>query len=49
MSMQNAVVEIAIQEGTLPVTKYSDNHILGRVVIRRDGTTIGAGQVVELE
>lgn len=49
VSMQNAVVEIAIQEGTLPVTKYSDNHILGRVVIRRDGTTIGAGQVVELE
>lgn len=48
VSKQTAIVEIEVQEGSsLPLTKYSDNKILGRIVIRREGVTIGAGTVVD--
>lgn len=47
-SLLDAVVEIEILEGKLPCTTYADNKVLGRVVIRREGTTIGAGHIEEL-
>lgn len=46
ISKQSAFVEITIQgDRPLPVTKFSDNKSLGRVVIRREGVTIGAGTI----
>ncbi|KAG7664055.1 uncharacterized protein J8A68_002433 [[Candida] subhashii] len=48
VSKQTAIVEITVDENSsLPLTKYSDNKILGRIVIRREGVTIGAGTVVD--
>ncbi|ODV79482.1 uncharacterized protein CANTADRAFT_90560 [Suhomyces tanzawaensis NRRL Y-17324] len=47
VSKQTAIVEVEVEGNALPVTKYSDNKILGRVVIRREGVTIGAGTVVD--
>ncbi|RCK65446.1 hypothetical protein Cantr_01303 [Candida viswanathii] len=48
VSKQTAVVEIELDgHNTLPLTKYEDNKILGRIVIRREGVTIGAGTVVD--
>ena len=38
--------EIALTNA-LPVTKFDDNKVLGRIVIRREGTTIGAGTVID--
>ncbi|KAL6450476.1 HBS1 Elongation factor 1 alpha-like protein [Candida maltosa Xu316] len=50
VSKQNAIVEIEIDgaHNSLPLTKYEDNKILGRIVIRREGVTVGAGKVVDL-
>ncbi|RLV92886.1 Elongation factor 1 alpha-like protein [Spathaspora sp. JA1] len=48
VSKQTAVVEIQVDDNSsLALTKYSDNKVLGRVVIRREGVTIGAGIVVD--
>lgn len=47
-SLLDALVELEIQEGKLPCTTYANNKVLGRVVIRREGTTIGAGHIEEL-
>lgn len=48
VSRQTAIVEIELDGNkTLPLTKYEDNKILGRIVIRREGVTIGAGTVVD--
>ena len=46
VSRQTAIVEIALTNA-LPVTKFDDNKVLGRIVIRREGTTIGAGTVID--
>ncbi|CAK9442327.1 uncharacterized protein LODBEIA_P60700 [Lodderomyces beijingensis] len=49
-SKQTAIVEIEVDGGeSLPLTTYKDNAKLGRIVIRRQGSTIGAGQVLSLE
>ncbi|SGZ56600.1 CIC11C00000002474 [Sungouiella intermedia] len=46
VSKQSADVEIEILGNRLlPVTKFSDNKALGRIVIRREGSTVGAGVV----
>lgn len=46
ISKQSATVEITVQgDRLLPVTRFSDNKILGRVVIRREGVTVGAGTI----
>lgn len=48
VSRQTAIVEIELDENkTIPLTKYEDNKILGRIVIRREGVTIGAGTVID--
>ncbi|KAI5949399.1 hypothetical protein KGF54_005634 [Candida jiufengensis] len=46
-SKQTAIVEIEI-DGSLPLTTYEDNSKLGRIVIRREGQTIGAGKVTNI-
>ncbi|CAI5760229.1 unnamed protein product [Candida verbasci] len=47
-SKQDAIVEIEIDGNiSLPITKFEDNKVLGRIVIRREGVTIGAGTVLE--
>lgn len=44
ISKQSASVEITVQgDRLLPVTRFSENKILGRVVLRREGVTVGAG------
>ncbi|CUM56284.1 unnamed protein product [Debaryomyces tyrocola] len=49
ISKQSATVEITVQgDRLLPVTRFSDNKILGRVVIRREGVTVGAGTISDL-
>lgn len=46
ISKQSATVEIIVQgDRLLPVTRFGDNKILGRVVIRREGVTVGAGTI----
>lgn len=46
VSKQSAEVIIEVMgERSLPVAKFADNKSLGRVVIRREGTTVGAGVV----
>lgn len=46
VSKQTAEVEIEVLgDKPLPVAKFSDNKSLGRVVIRREGHTIGAGTI----
>lgn len=46
VSKQSAEVIIEVtSERPLPVAKFIDNKSLGRVVIRREGTTVGAGVV----
>lgn len=48
-SKQNAIVEIEVDGGaSLPLTTYEDNAKLGRIVLRREGLTIGAGKVTEI-
>lgn len=47
VSKQVAIVNIEIENTSISLTKYEDNKILGRVVIRREGVTIGAGKVVD--
>ncbi|CAX40943.1 GTP binding protein, putative [Candida dubliniensis CD36] len=47
VSQQTAIVEIELAGANLPVTKFDDNKVLGRIVIRREGTTIGAGTVID--
>ncbi|OWB60875.1 organic cyclic compound binding protein [[Candida] boidinii] len=44
-SKQYAVVEVEILERPLPLVKFSENKKIGRIVIRKDGLTIGAGIV----
>lgn len=48
VSKQAAIVNIEIENTSISVTKYDDNKLLGRVVIRREGNTIGAGKVLEV-
>lgn len=49
VSKQSALVEIEVTgDRLLPVTKYEDNRLLGRIVIRREGTTVGAGVVTNV-
>lgn len=46
VSKQNAEVVIeTLDERALPVSRFEDNKALGRIVIRREGATIGAGLV----
>lgn len=46
ISKQSATVEITVQgDRLLPITRFSANKILGRVVIRREGVTVGAGTI----
>lgn len=46
VSKQSAVVEIEVTgDRPLPLTTFEDNKLLGRIVIRREGTTVGAGSV----
>ncbi|CAH2355650.1 elongation factor 1 alpha-like protein [[Candida] railenensis] len=47
VSRQVAIIEIQC-ERPLPVATYEQNEILGRVVLRREGLTIGAGKIVEV-
>ncbi|CUM62532.1 uncharacterized protein PRCAT00000083001 [Priceomyces carsonii] len=49
-SNQFAVVEIELQgQRPLVLANYLENKILGRIVIRREGVTVGAGKVTELD
>lgn len=48
VSKQKAVVEVAVDSRLLPVSRYEDNEVMGKVVIRREGVTIGAGTVIGL-
>lgn len=48
VSRQTALVEISVMDRKLPLTKFADNKVLGRVVIRREGITIGAGVVEDV-
>jgi elongation factor 1 alpha-like protein len=47
VSKQSAIVDVEVEGTSLPLTKYEDNRILGRIVIRREGITIGAGTVLD--
>lgn len=50
VSDQEAVVQIEITEDRLfPVAEFAKNKALGRVVLRKEGTTIAAGIVQDLE
>ncbi|KAM9923334.1 hypothetical protein OXX59_005250 [Metschnikowia pulcherrima] len=50
MSRQTAEVIIEILEDRkLPVARFEDNKALGRVVLRREGVTIGAGVITQVE
>ncbi|KAK6203557.1 putative elongation factor 1 alpha-like protein [Scheffersomyces amazonensis] len=46
VSKQTAIVEIEIEGNPLPLTIFKDNKTLGRIVIRREGSTVGAGTVI---
>ncbi|EGV60645.1 hypothetical protein CANTEDRAFT_128081 [Yamadazyma tenuis ATCC 10573] len=49
ISKQSALVEVEVEgERLLPLTIFETNPHLGKVVIRREGITIGAGTVVKL-
>lgn len=49
VSKQTADVVIEIlSEKPLPIAKFDDNKSLGRVVVRREGQTIGAGMVTKI-
>ncbi|CAH6719261.1 elongation factor 1 alpha-like protein [[Candida] jaroonii] len=49
ISNQQAVVQITIDSNRLlPLCKFDDDPILGKVVIRKEGTTIGAGKITKL-
>ncbi|KAI3406586.2 hypothetical protein KGF56_000718 [Candida oxycetoniae] len=49
-SKQTARVEIEVDSGeSLPLTTYEENAKLGKIVIRREGKTIGAGTVVSTD
>lgn len=49
ISNQQAVVQITIDSNRLlPLCKFDDDPILGKVVIRKEGTTIGAGKITNL-
>lgn len=49
VSNQIAEVEIeVIGDRSLPLAKFEDNKALGRVVMRREGATVGAGIVTDL-
>lgn len=49
VSKQIADVEIEVlDDRALPVATFSDNKSLGRIVIRREGSTIGAGVITGL-
>ncbi|KAI5970134.1 hypothetical protein CANMA_000745 [Candida margitis] len=48
-SKQDALIEIEVDGGaSLPLTTYEGNSKLGRIVLRREGQTIGAGKVTEI-
>lgn len=47
VSKQSATVEIEVQgDRALPLATFANSRVLGRVVIRREGVTVGAGQVL---
>lgn len=49
VSKQSADVVIEILgDRLMPVTKFTDNKALGRIVIRREGATVGAGMVTTI-
>lgn len=49
VSNKSAEVEIKIKhDRLLPITKFSDNEFLGKIVLRREGVTIGAGTVINI-
>lgn len=49
-SKQTAIVEIEVDEGnSIPITTYEDNAKIGRIVLRREGRTIGAGTVISTD
>ena len=43
-----AVMTIGLLRGVIPLEKYSSNKDLGRVIVRREGSTIAAGIVTDL-
>lgn len=50
VSKQSADVVIEILgDRLMPVTKFADNKALGRIVIRREGSTVGAGVVTAIQ
>jgi len=48
VSSSSGLVNIEVLERNIPMFTFKQDAKLGRVVIRRDGKTIGAGKVVEL-
>lgn len=47
-SNQSALVDIEVLgDRPLPITRYSEDKFLGRVVIRKEGVTIGAGIIID--
>lgn len=49
ISNQDATVEITVDsDRLLPISKFEDSQLLGKVVIRKEGVTIGAGTVLNL-
>lgn len=49
VSKQTAIVEIEVETNLFAATKYDDSKTLGRIVMRMEGVTVGAGQILELE
>ncbi|KAG7888378.1 hypothetical protein KL936_003590 [Ogataea polymorpha] len=47
-SNNTAVVVVELLERELPLLTVAQNHKLGRVVVRKDGRSIGAGKILEL-
>lgn len=48
ISNQCAIVEISLVERGLPLQTFKENKALGRIIIRKDGFTVGVGIIEEL-
>ncbi|KAH3670981.1 hypothetical protein OGAPHI_000692 [Ogataea philodendri] len=47
-SNNRAVVVVELLERELPLVTYAQDHKLGRIVLRKDGLSIGAGKILQL-
>ncbi|BFZ56609.1 hypothetical protein PYCC9005_003656 [Savitreella phatthalungensis] len=44
-----AVIQLQLKTGTIPIEPFSHNKDMGRVILRREGSTVAAGVVTQIE